>query len=111
RGPSPAPIKHQAAQAAPAAPAPQAMPAAQQLLQPSVEQLLAERDAQIAELQQAVVEVASGGANSGEGMSPDVAVRLAEIEKRLDEQERAVRSTLTMMIEWIETGKPPRVAA
>ncbi|MCP5396421.1 MAG: AAA family ATPase [Sphingomonadaceae bacterium] len=95
RGPAPAPIKHQA------------VPAAQQLLQPSVDQLLAERDAQIAELQQAVVEVA----NSGDAMSPDVAVRLAEIERRLDEQERAVRSTLTMMIEWIETGKPPRVAA
>ncbi|MBD3728551.1 MAG: AAA family ATPase [Sphingomonadales bacterium] len=95
RGPAPTPIKHQSNQSQPVAPA------------ESVEHLLAQRDAQIAELQQAVIEVAATDGAS----SPAIEERLAKIEARLDEQERSIRSALTMMIEFIETGKEPRVAA
>lgn len=91
--PSPGPIKHAVA------PAPQ--PRAK------VEDLLAERDAQIRELQQAVVELSQ----SGEGGSEALKHKITELQGRLDDQERTVRHVLTMLIEWIESGQPPRVAA
>lgn len=77
---------------------------------------LAERDAQIAELQQAVIELAGSGATAP---SPDVATeesaalraRIDALEDQLIEQERTIRHTLTMMIEWIEADGAPRAAA
>jgi putative secretion ATPase (PEP-CTERM system associated) len=91
--PAPGPIKH--------AVAPPPQPRAK------VEELLAERDAQIRELQQAVVELS----RSGEGGSEALKHKIIELQGRLDDQERTVRHVLTMLIEWIESGQPPRVAA
>ncbi len=65
--------------------------------------LLAERDVQIAELQQAIVELANQ--NDGAGTRPDVealAAQVARLEARTFEQERTIRQTLNMLIEWIE---------
>ncbi|WP_338445240.1 XrtA/PEP-CTERM system-associated ATPase [Pelagerythrobacter marensis] len=105
-GPVPAsgPVKHAAR--AGAAEEPQA-PA-----EPSVDlmAMLAERDAQIAELQQAVIEL-SHAIERGDGETADLNERVAAFGRRLDEQERSVREVLAMLIEWIETGQPPRVAA
>jgi len=79
---------------------------------------LAERDGQIAELQQAVIELA----NNVEG--PMAAAKLAQaqelaalkeqvatLQSRMVEQERTIRHTLTMLIEWIEAEDVQRVAA
>lgn len=67
--------------------------------------MLAERDAQIAELQQAVIELSSGADKNAEHR------RIEAMQSRLDEQERTVRHVLTMLIEWIESGEKPREAA
>lgn len=68
--------------------------------------LLAERDAQIAELQQAVVELSNAQDDAlAAAVRPDIAAlqeELARIEARSFEQERTIRQTLTMLIEWIE---------
>lgn len=77
--------------------------------------LLAERDAQIAELQQAVIELA----NEREAPAvPDqsaamaaLEAKFAALEARTQEQERTIRHTLTMLIEWIEADDAARVAA
>ena len=77
--------------------------------------LLAERDAQIAELQQAVIELA----NEREAPAvPDqsaamaaLEAKFAALEARTQEQERTIRQTLTMLIEWIEADDAGRVAA
>lgn len=74
---------------------------------------LAERDAQIAELQQAVIELANGHHNASSG-DDEVALlteRLANLENRLSEQDRTIRHTLTMLIEWIEGDGTHRAAA
>ena len=84
-----------------------------------VEAALAERDAQIVELQQAVLELASASeaqaqsaANvSGGADTRDLHDRIAVLEGRLLEQDRTIRHTLTMLIEWIEAGDSQRVAA
>ena len=84
-----------------------------------VEAALAERDAQIVELQQAVLELASASeaqaqsaANvSGGTDTRDLHDRIAVLEGRLLEQDRTIRHTLTMLIEWIEAGDSQRVAA
>jgi general secretion pathway protein A len=72
----------------------------------TVEQMLAERDAKIAELQQAVVEMAGRHDEiAATSLMPEIAVlqeQLARLEAKSAEQERAVRHTLTMLIEWIE---------
>ena len=96
--PAPGPVKHAAY------PAPQP--------QPTIDfgVLLAERDAQIVELQQAVLELSDRLAASSSHESP-TSVELAALEARLDEQEATVRHVLTMLIEWFESGQPPRVAA
>jgi general secretion pathway protein A len=88
--PAPGPIKHAAA--------------------PPVkfEQLLAARDAQIAELQQAVVEL---GESRGQNGGPEWNARLASLEAQVAEQDRAVRHVLTMLIEWFEGEHAPRAAA
>ena len=77
--------------------------------------LLADRDAQIAELQQAVIELA----NEREApVVPDQSAamaaledKFAALEARTQEQERTIRHTLTMLIEWIEADDAARAAA
>ncbi|MCB2085691.1 MAG: AAA family ATPase [Sphingomonadaceae bacterium] len=89
--PAPGPVKH--------ASYPQPAPA------PRVDDLLAERDVQIAELQQAVVELSEAVENGGGEVSDEVKQRIETLENRIDEQERMVRHVLTMMIEWMESGQ------
>ena len=81
--------------------------------------MLAERDAQIAELQQAVLELANEqDAAPARPADPLHSATLAAIEAKLAgfeakmlEQERTIRHTLTMLIEWIEADDASRVAA
>jgi len=81
--------------------------------------MLAERDAQIAELQQAVIELANEQeAAPAVSADPGQAAALAAIEAKLSafetkmlEQERTIRHTLTMLIEWIEADDASRAAA
>lgn len=83
-----------------------------------VEDLLAERDAQIAELQQALLELADrtggvGAAQSsedGDERFAELAERLSALESRQIEQDRTIRHTLTMLIEWIEGDDFQRAA-
>lgn len=84
------------------APAPVAAPDPRLL-----EAMLAERDArlndQIAELQQAVVEISDQQREVIDAQVPaDWFDRLAALEERLNDQERSVRRVLTLMIEWLE---------
>jgi hypothetical protein len=78
---------------------------------------LAQRDAQIAELQQAVIELANGdhyASMPDENAAAEIAAlteRLAALESRLSEQDRTIRHTLTMLIEWIEGDDAQRAAA
>jgi general secretion pathway protein A len=77
---------------------------------------LAKRDVQIAELQQAVLELAETGEGHGHDAHHriDIAAlqeRLANLESRVIEQERTIRHTLTMLIEWIERDDTHRAAA
>ena len=83
-----------------------------------VEAALAERDAQIIELQQAVLELANanearpGAQASADSVScAEVRDRVNALENRMIEQDRTIRHTLTMLIEWIEAGDSQRVAA
>ena len=102
------------AQAAVAAPAPVDVVALAQL-----QAMLAERDGQIAELQQAVIELANvqeaapvAAADPAHGAAlAAVEARLAGFESKMLEQERTIRHTLTMLIEWIEADDASRVAA
>jgi DNA-binding transcriptional MerR regulator len=88
---------------------------------------MASRDEQIAELQQAVIEVAEMRAAHGdeaaaaqadgtartqalEAALSDAAARIGVLEHRLAEQEQAIRHVLTMLIEWFETDRPKRAA-
>ena len=85
-----------------------------------VEAMLAERDAQIRELQQALIEiaderdlvVATAEPNPEQGAAlAAIEGKLAGIETKLLEQERTIRHTLTMLIEWIEADEASRAAA
>jgi general secretion pathway protein A len=71
-----------------------------------VEAMMAERDALIAELQQAIVELAQRQEdNLRLALMPEIAAlqeQFGQIEAKTFEQERTIRHTLTMMIEWIE---------
>jgi len=71
-----------------------------------LDQLLAERDVQIAELQQAIVELANQqDAAAASAVRPELAAmseQMARLEAKVFEQERTIRQTLTMLIEWIE---------
>lgn len=90
------------------APGPWAEPATHDLRvdRETFAEAMAERDAQIAELQQAVVELANqqdpAGAASVRSEMETHAARLARLETKVFEQERAIRETLTMLIDWIE---------
>lgn len=114
--PAPGPVKH-AVRPAEREPEPGPAPdAAPHINAAMLADMLAERDAQIAELQQAVVELA--GADRGERSDYDTAelearfaARIDAMQARLEEQERTVRHVLTMLIEWIESGEKPREAA
>ena len=115
--PVPAPAERPASSAESAAPAPP--PPVQSVdsdVLAEMQAALAERDAQIAELQQAVIELANGDhlAAQEDGRDTEVAVlteRLAALENRLGEQDRTIRHTLTMLIEWIEGDDAQRAAA
>ena len=72
----------------------------------TVDALLSERDANIAELQQAIVELANRQEDAVRlAVMPEIATlqeKLARLEAKTFEQERTIRHTLTMLIEWIE---------
>ena len=77
---------------------------------------LAERDDQIAELQQAVIELANQqGPQASTGASvaglSGFEAKLSTLEGRMLEQERTIRHTLGMLIEWIEADDANRAAA
>ncbi|MGN6357062.1 MAG: XrtA/PEP-CTERM system-associated ATPase [Novosphingobium sp.] len=98
-----------------AEPAPAVAEPADREMLAQMQAALAGRDAQIAELQQAVIELANGHhqASAAEG-SEEIAIlteRLAILENRLSEQDRTIRHTLTMLIEWIEGDGSHRAAA
>ncbi|MBS0481060.1 MAG: AAA family ATPase [Proteobacteria bacterium] len=86
-----------------------------------VQALLAERDAQIGELQQAVIELAnerdatrSASPQADTGRDEAMAAleaKFAALEAKMLEQEQTIRHTLTMLIEWIEADDPNRAAA
>jgi general secretion pathway protein A len=117
---------------APAAPAPvDAINAAEAIS--LIEAALADRDAQIAELRSAMVELAAAaeardeaaantpphaedeGAREAiatlEAQLAEASARTEKLEARLDEQARTLRHTLTMLIEWIESGDGQRNVA
>jgi len=82
------------------------------------EAALAERDAQIAELQQAVIELANerdAAADAGHKATEEalkaLEAKFSGIENQMLEQERTIRHTLTMLIEWIEADDAQRAAA
>ncbi|WP_305096202.1 XrtA/PEP-CTERM system-associated ATPase [Croceibacterium aestuarii] len=81
----------------------------------AVEAMLAERDQQIAELQQAIVELASGSQDeAAAALMPEIAAlqeKVAHLEAKTFEQERSIRHTLTMLIEWIESEMDEAQAA
>jgi putative secretion ATPase (PEP-CTERM system associated) len=103
-----------------AAPAPAPVPV-DAVVMSQLQALLAERDAQIAELQQAVIELAnerdSIAAQPVQAPAADntalaaIEAKLAGIEGKMLEQERTIRHTLTMLIEWIESDEASRAAA
>ena len=79
-----------------------------------VEDMLANRDALIAELQQAVVELSDAHNDAGVNSRSECAglcTRLDTLEHRMLEQEQTIRHTLTMLIEWIETDGGRSIAA
>jgi putative secretion ATPase (PEP-CTERM system associated) len=86
--------------------APVAAPAEPRADMRAVEALLAQRDAQIAELQQAIVELANQHDSSvSAAVHPEIAAlqeQVARFDTRLAEQERTIRQTLAMLIQWVE---------
>ncbi|MYL96961.1 AAA family ATPase [Novosphingobium sp. FGD1] len=91
-----------------------------------VEAALADRDARIGELQSAILELAASvqtreEAPAASGADEAIAelrdelakatMQAARLETRLAEQERTLRHTLTMLIEWIESGDGQRNVA
>ena len=77
--------------------------------------LLAERDVQIAELQQAIIELSNqNDERASAAVRPELAAlheQVARLEAKVFEQERTIRQTLTMLIEWIETEMDQSKAA
>lgn len=72
--------------------------------------LIADRDERIAELEEAILELEQVH-KASDRHSQMLSERLAGIEAKLHEQEITVRRTLTTLIEWIEGGDPKRQAA
>ncbi|OJW75319.1 MAG: general secretion pathway protein [Sphingomonadales bacterium 63-6] len=109
---TPAQVEQAAAAEAVTSPQPAAPPAG--IRAEDLRRALAQRDSQIAELQQAVVELSySRGDAQTEAATPEIEAlreRVAQLEARLIEQERTMRHTLTMLIEWIEND-PSQIAA
>ncbi len=115
--PAPAPKAEPQAAAAPAPAAVAAVPVDAVVLE-QLEAALAERDAQIAELQQAVIELANereaasaAGNTAMESSLRALEAKLGGMENQMLEQERTIRHTLTMLIEWIEADDAQRAAA
>ncbi|MBB4858521.1 putative secretion ATPase (PEP-CTERM system associated) [Novosphingobium chloroacetimidivorans] len=84
----------------------------------ALEVAVAERDAQIQELQQAVVELANTVEEREENrqvvhaeLVAAIDDQIAALDARLSEQDRTIRHALTMIIEWIESGDENRAAA
>ena len=84
---------------------------------PDVMAALHQRDEQIAELQQAVIELADMRAATGRVADPehlamltDANMRVATLEGQIAEQEQTLRHVLTMLIEWFETPGHRRAA-
>jgi general secretion pathway protein A len=92
----------------PSAPAAQAV---QGLAGAELEAALALRDAQIAELQHAIIELANKAEPGTRGELAILQDRVSTLESQLLEQESAIRHTLTMLIEWIEAENGARAAA
>ncbi|HEX8058892.1 MAG TPA: XrtA/PEP-CTERM system-associated ATPase [Novosphingobium sp.] len=92
-------------------PMPASAPVASGAAGAELEQALAQRDAQIAELQHAIIELANNAEPSNRGEIAILQDRVSTLEGQLLEQESAVRHTLTMLIEWIETENGARAAA
>jgi hypothetical protein len=99
--------------------APQPMPKAEPKFEPvaplrheprldreTVEAMLAVRDGPIAELQQAIVELANRQEDAVRlALMPEITTlqeKISRLEAKTFEQERTIRHTLTMLIEWIE---------
>jgi len=72
-----------------------------------IDELLAERDVQIAELQEAIIELSNQRDEAvAAAVRPELAAmqeQLATMGAKVLEQERSIRQTLTMLIEWIES--------
>jgi len=71
----------------------------------SIEQALAARDLRIAELQQAVIELAAA-MDASKARDAEVAAfrkRIADLEGLVAEQDRTLRDAIGMLVEWIET--------
>jgi len=84
----------------------------------AVEAAIADRDSQIHELQQAVIELANSVEEREEARKATqtelvaaIDEQVAAINARLTEQDRTIRHALTMIIEWIESGEGPRAVA
>src|SRR5690606_34118265 len=98
--------------AAPAAPAAKPEP---NIDREVLDTLLAERDVEIAELQQAVVALATQNDERATAAVRPARAALqqqgARLEAKVFEQERTSRQTLTMLIDWIETEMDQTKAA
>ncbi len=89
------------------APAPAPLNHAPSITVAAVDDLLMERDAQIADLRDALAELSN---TQGSDRSDELRQRIGAIEARVAEQDHAVRHVLTMLIEWFE-GEALRAAA
>ena len=92
-----------------------AMPTTPRVDKEMLEEYLAERDVQIAELQQAIVEMAEQRDTAiADVVNPEIETlreQLARVEAKCFEQERTIRQTLTMLIDWIESEMDSSKAA
>lgn len=92
-----------------------AMPTEPRVDKAMLEEYLAERDAQIVELQQAIVELSDvRDTVIAETVAPEIETlraQLARVEAKCFEQERTIRQTLTMLIDWIESEMDSSKAA
>ncbi len=113
------PMAPQPAAEAPAEAAVAAAPPVGVVALEELQAMLAERDAQIRELQQAVIELANDRDSAPEPVADPahgealaaIEAKLAGLEANMLEQERTIRHTLTMLIEWIESDDAQRAAA